>query len=423
MQSDLTSTVVGVSSASMGAVTVGLALRLGTRIMFDRKLAWDDGLVLLSWLLGFRLSVLIVTDTPETRYGLGKHWDTFDVTYIDIYLKLITMSSVTYTFAIMTAKASLAALYLTVFRGRSCLLHILNQGLLLFLVCEAIEEIAVVTSQCLPTIGAWSSTGPGACVNLKPFWWTTFACYMATNILLFFQPIPFLWSKGLPSYDLATLVGIAIFGILDTLTDTNKNMRRLTPTPSRRGKDWGRYNMYVEPLKGKGGRPFIVHLSHQGGKYSLTSKQTTTRCPTSGPRLTCNGIPTTTNDGDSHSRPQVSYLAETSRTARTGRGPAPEHDDDDDPVGRVSGEDRVARTPQQPHAQPVRATGQPPAARHPDPDRGDPAPAAETSDAVQRSLVQACTDRRGGRLPWQQNSNSDNRRRDHGDARGRLHDR
>ncbi|KAK8068981.1 satratoxin biosynthesis SC1 cluster protein 4 [Apiospora phragmitis] len=184
----------------MGAVTVGLALRLGTRITVDRKLAWEDGLVLLSWLAHIALGTIVIV---ETRYGLGKHWDTFDVTHIDVYLKLITISSVTYTFAIITAEASLAALYLTVFRGRSCLLHTLNQCLLLFLVCEAIEETAVVTSQCLPTIGAWSSTGPGACVNLKPFWWTTrhilklsqFACYMATNILLFFQPLPFLWYK------------------------------------------------------------------------------------------------------------------------------------------------------------------------------------------------------------------------------------
>ncbi|KAK6840487.1 satratoxin biosynthesis SC1 cluster protein 4 [Apiospora arundinis] len=173
---DLTSTVVGVSGASMGAVTIGLALRLGTRILVDRKLVWEDGLVLLSW--------------------------------------LITMSSVTYTVAIVTAKASLAALYLAVFRGRSCLLHTLNQGLLLFFVCEAIEETAVVTSQCLPAIGAWSSSGSGSCVDLQPFWWTTFACYMVTNILLFFQPLPFLWYKGLPSYDFATLVGIAIVGIL-----------------------------------------------------------------------------------------------------------------------------------------------------------------------------------------------------------------
>ncbi|KAK8022953.1 hypothetical protein PG991_006834 [Apiospora marii] len=129
------------------------------------------------------------------------------------------MSSVTYTFALITAKASLAALYLTVFRGRSCLLQTLNQGLLLFFVCEAVEETAVVTSQCLPAIGAWSSSGSGTCVNLKPFWWTTFACYMATNLLLFFQPIPFLWYKGLPPYDLATLVGIAIVGILCALPD------------------------------------------------------------------------------------------------------------------------------------------------------------------------------------------------------------
>ncbi|KAK8054074.1 hypothetical protein PG996_013375 [Apiospora saccharicola] len=211
MQPDFSSTVVGVSSASMGAVTVGLALRLGTRILVDRRLAWEDGLALISWLAQIAFCSIIIV---ETRYGLGKHWDNFDVTYIDIYLKLITMSSVTYTFASVTAKASLAALYLTLFRGRSCLLRTLNQGLLLFLVCEAIEEVAVVMSQCLPAIGAWSSSGSGTCVNLKPFWWTTFACYMATNILLFFQPIPFLWYKGLPPYELATLVGIAIAGIL-----------------------------------------------------------------------------------------------------------------------------------------------------------------------------------------------------------------
>ncbi|KAK8878942.1 Satratoxin biosynthesis SC1 cluster protein 4 [Apiospora arundinis] len=211
MQPDLTSTVVGVSGASMGAVTIGLALRLGTRILVDRKLVWEDGLVLLSWLAQIAFCSIVII---ETRYGLGKHWDNFDVTYIDVYLKLITMSSVTYTVAIVTAKASLAALYLAVFRGRSCLLHTLNQGLLLFFVCEAIEETAVVTSQCLPAIGAWSSSGSGSCVDLQPFWWTTFACYIVTNILLFFQPPPFLWYKGLPSYDFATLVGIAIVGIL-----------------------------------------------------------------------------------------------------------------------------------------------------------------------------------------------------------------
>lgn len=49
MQPDFSSTVVGVSSASMGAVTVGLALRLGTRILVDRKFVWEDGLVVVSW--------------------------------------------------------------------------------------------------------------------------------------------------------------------------------------------------------------------------------------------------------------------------------------------------------------------------------------------------------------------------------------
>ncbi|KAK8097853.1 uncharacterized protein PG998_013339 [Apiospora kogelbergensis] len=157
MPPDLTSTVVGVSSASMGAVTVGLALRLGTLLLVDRRLAWEDGLVLLSW--------------------------------------LITISSVTYTIAIVTAKASLAALYLTVFRGRSNLLHTLNQGLLFFFVCEAVEEIAVVTSQCLPAISAWSSTGPGTCVNLKPFWWTTTSVAKIGADTTYDYALPYIWSE------------------------------------------------------------------------------------------------------------------------------------------------------------------------------------------------------------------------------------
>ncbi|KAK8044544.1 hypothetical protein PG993_004568 [Apiospora rasikravindrae] len=60
MQPDLSSTVVGVSSASMRAVTVGLALRLGARIIVDRKLAWEDGLLLLSWLSQIAFCTIII---------------------------------------------------------------------------------------------------------------------------------------------------------------------------------------------------------------------------------------------------------------------------------------------------------------------------------------------------------------------------
>lgn len=115
---------------------------------------------------------------PAKKGLPGKMWNTQHKDDPTLkHKQLITISSVTYTFALVTAKASLAALYLNVFRGRSCLLQTLNQGLLLFFVCEAVEETAVVTSQCLPAIGAWSSSsssgGSGTCVNLKPFWWTT----------------------------------------------------------------------------------------------------------------------------------------------------------------------------------------------------------------------------------------------------------
>lgn len=85
---------------------------------------------------------------------------------------------------------------------------------------------------------------------------------MVTNILLFFQPLPFLWYKGLPSYDFATLVGIAIVGILyapispyvyreigtQSANNIYKSMRYRAPPPIRRVQDWDRYYMYVGNL-------------------------------------------------------------------------------------------------------------------------------------------------------------------------------
>ena len=239
------------------------------------------------------------------------------------------MSSVTYTVAIITAKASLAALYLTVFRRRSCLLHTLNRGLLLFFLCQAVEETAVVMSRCLPAIWSWSSTGPGICVNLKPFWWTTVrriprfdlrSNYLLDHVndllilsetnpvcLLYgYQHPPLLPTTAVPVVQASVVIRPDYVGRncnrrhpvrahlpLDPPTrNANKrikDMRHLAPPSSRCGQDWDGYYMYVESVprsRGDKWLPCIPSVFSESHRTASNPQQTTTHCHTSGLKST-----------------------------------------------------------------------------------------------------------------------------------------
>lgn len=65
-------------------------------------------------------------------------------------------------------------------------LRYLNQGLIIFVVCQAIEESAIALFKCRPVAASWNVDIEGQCLDLMPLWWstvshTTFEAYKAPS--------------------------------------------------------------------------------------------------------------------------------------------------------------------------------------------------------------------------------------------------
>lgn len=120
--------------------------------------------------------------------------------------------STTYSWGVPAAKASFAVLYLRILQGRA--LAMLNKFLIVFLLCQAIEETLVVVLQCLPIARAWDSSIDGTCFKLVPLWCCTFVFNLFTDLALFIQPIPTMWHLQLPLTKRIGVIAMLSLGLL-----------------------------------------------------------------------------------------------------------------------------------------------------------------------------------------------------------------
>lgn len=120
--------------------------------------------------------------------------------------------STTYSWGVPAAKASFAVLYLRILQGRR--LAMLNKFLMVFLLCQAIEETLVVVLQCRPIARAWDSSIDGTCFKLVPMWWCTFVFNLFTDLTLFIQPIPTMWHLQLPVTKRVGVIAMLSLGLL-----------------------------------------------------------------------------------------------------------------------------------------------------------------------------------------------------------------
>ena len=121
--------------------------------------------------------------------------------------------SVMYSWGMFAAKSSFAVLYLRILQGRR--LALLNKFIMVFLLCQAIEETLVVMLQCQPVAKAWdASIAGGHCLNLRPMWWCTFVFNLSTDLTLFLQPVPTIWHLQLPMTKRVGVIAMMSLGLL-----------------------------------------------------------------------------------------------------------------------------------------------------------------------------------------------------------------
>ncbi|KAH7108625.1 hypothetical protein B0J13DRAFT_333383 [Dactylonectria estremocensis] len=195
-------TLIGVSSTLLVLITVFIVIRFFVRSVLLRSIDWDDALVFISYCLTvvFLSAVLAMTDV-----GFGSHMDVVSTDDLHEFLKLQTVTMLSYIWGFVTVKMSFAVLYVRLLPG--IVPRRINQGLLVLLLAEGIEECLVVIFRCNPVDKAWTPLKEGTCLDLRSFYYASFGVKLATDIILFAQPIPVVWRLQLST---AKRIGVVL---------------------------------------------------------------------------------------------------------------------------------------------------------------------------------------------------------------------
>ncbi|KAI0454478.1 hypothetical protein F5B21DRAFT_514733 [Xylaria acuta] len=189
---EVSQTVFVVAIVMIPVTAVIVALRILDRFGRTQVPGWDDVM----------------------KYGLGTHHGDVSRQDYTIFLKFQMLTSINYSIAITSAKASFAVLYLRLFPVRSLL--ILNKVLITFLLFQAIEESFIVILKYRPIRRSWMPDLDGYCLDLHPLWYTTFAFNFSTDIILFVQPILMTWRLRMPLIKKFTIGVMLSLGFLVT---------------------------------------------------------------------------------------------------------------------------------------------------------------------------------------------------------------
>ncbi|TLD04237.1 uncharacterized protein PgNI_12158 [Pyricularia grisea] len=136
----------------------------------------------------------------STFVGLGRKASEVSAEHYAIYLKLMTVCSICFSFGCALAKCSFAVLYLRLIPNRY--VQILNKCLIFYIFCQAIEE-----TLCQPVAKAWDPKIKGSCINIEIMWWVGFVSNICTDWILFLQPMPFIW--GLQLISVSKKIGLS----------------------------------------------------------------------------------------------------------------------------------------------------------------------------------------------------------------------
>lgn len=74
-----------------------------------------------------------------------------------------------YVWGFVTIKSSFAVLYLRLLPDITN--RRINQGLLILLLVEGLEECLVVIFKCIPVDKAWTPSKDGTCLDMRPFYY------------------------------------------------------------------------------------------------------------------------------------------------------------------------------------------------------------------------------------------------------------
>ncbi|KAL1889491.1 hypothetical protein Sste5346_008869 [Sporothrix stenoceras] len=203
------STVVVANAALLVITGIFILVRLWVRVFLLHQVGLDDVLIWASSVFGFTLSI---SEILMTKHGLGLHIDDVSDADFESFLVLQFVAALTYIWAFVLIKLSFAVFYLRVIPTSG--FRRLNYIIIAILAAQGVEETFVVCFACRPIYKFWRPAVEGTCLNLLNFYYISFGIKLATDIVLFLEPIPTLLRLKLPWVKRIGLVLMFSLGLL-----------------------------------------------------------------------------------------------------------------------------------------------------------------------------------------------------------------
>ncbi|KAJ8131317.1 hypothetical protein O1611_g2306 [Lasiodiplodia mahajangana] len=203
-------TIIATVTIAIGFSTLFTALRMYTRWFVQKRLWWDDWVMVSAWLTTIALCVIQLV---MIRYGAGLKLDDVSRGKLKQFARLFTDAQEVARAAIFLAKASILLLYLRLFYPhgihRSALWWVIWATILVNLL-YTVSFVLVSLLAC----GGRSSTTGGACSNHWSVLIVASAINVASDLIVLVIPIVSVWGLRLSKRRKWTLAAAFSFGAL-----------------------------------------------------------------------------------------------------------------------------------------------------------------------------------------------------------------
>ncbi|KAJ6145675.1 hypothetical protein N7470_009570, partial [Penicillium chermesinum] len=184
-----------------------LALRLFSRIYVLGKFGIDDYLIVGACLLAW---AFIAATLVAVQNGLGQHYAYVDKTKMVEYAFAVWLSSMFYLACLGFVKTSVLCFYI---RLGDRVLTRMSYVMIGVIVCQAGSFVLVAAFQCSPVSMAWTSTGPGKCVDINVFYLCNAALNILTDLLTYSLPARVILKLQIPQKQKIALIFILCLGL------------------------------------------------------------------------------------------------------------------------------------------------------------------------------------------------------------------
>ncbi|KAL2153690.1 hypothetical protein VTH82DRAFT_4845, partial [Thermothelomyces myriococcoides] len=183
-------------------------LRFWTRTKIVRLLGPADWCIALALVVAAGLCVGYVL---QVNLALGKHvWDVDTRKVWPQFVRAWSITLILYSATLSLTKISICLLYLKIFTfewARRTAWIVLS-----IVVVISLYTIAIPLTHCIPLEATWDKTIEASYCHPGAAWWTSVGVTIATDVLIFIFPVPFVAPLNLPRRQKIIVLGIFTIG-------------------------------------------------------------------------------------------------------------------------------------------------------------------------------------------------------------------